>query len=548
MTDNIKKRFRHSILNKILVPVITILAGAVGTSTYLAFVQETKILGQNMTHRGVQIAETVSTSTINSFVSLNWIYTENLLKQSIKNHQDLIFIKVANPLNEVYLASHERFYGEAVLPSHATRSLKVIEQYAFNNEAEKGLHISYPFKVGTDTWHVLVGISDKTITELKRSVLIRSAANGMLIIFVGIILSIIISSSLSRPLIQLSHAVNRVSNGEFAQLEIHSEDEIGLLGRNFNNMSIRLQATMKSLEDHQQNLELMVKERTQKLEQIQAKLVNQAVEAGRAQLSAMVLHNIGNAITPVVVTVENLGDKNYNQILNYLVNCYDSLAANKEELTAYVTNDSRGKEIFHYMGDLIQTLEKGRFTQEDEIRSIKTGLNYVADILTLQQSYSSNRPEPKQRTDLSSLVRDAVIMQKRSFDRHGIAIGVDLLKAPPALVLEKNKLMQVVINLLKNSHEAVKAHVRINENADKWIKLRVESDSKNIYLAISDSGIGVKKNRQKAVFEFGVSSKGSSGFGLYYCNSFMQSNQGCLMLESEGHLKGACVTLRFLLS
>lgn len=57
---------------------------------------------------------------------------------------------------------------------------------------------------------------------------------------------------------------------------------------------------------HRENLEGLVKERTAELKKMQHELVNKAVEAGRAQISAMVLHNIGNAVTPVSVAVEKL--------------------------------------------------------------------------------------------------------------------------------------------------------------------------------------------------------------------------------------------------
>jgi hypothetical protein len=60
------------------------------------------------------------------------------------------------------------------------------------------------------------------------------------------------------------------------------------------------------LETYRDKLEQMVAERTRKLKKTQKELINKAMEAGRAQLSAMVLHNIGNAMTPLGVTVATL--------------------------------------------------------------------------------------------------------------------------------------------------------------------------------------------------------------------------------------------------
>ncbi|MCK5682006.1 hypothetical protein KAI46_14465, partial [bacterium] len=47
------------------------------------------------------------------------------------------------------------------------------------------------------------------------------------------------------------------------------------------------------LKEHQDNLERVVAERTTELENAQNVLLEQAVETGRCQLAAMVLHNIG---------------------------------------------------------------------------------------------------------------------------------------------------------------------------------------------------------------------------------------------------------------
>ena len=52
--------------------------------------------------------------------------------------------------------------------------------------------------------------------------------------------------------------------------------------------------TDEELRRHRENLEQLVEERTRELEDTQQKLVEQAFESGRAQLGAMMLHNIGN--------------------------------------------------------------------------------------------------------------------------------------------------------------------------------------------------------------------------------------------------------------
>ncbi len=72
------------------------------------------------------------------------------------------------------------------------------------------------------------------------------------------------------------------------------------------------------LEAHQAQLEAMVADRARALEESQNELLDQALEIGRAQLAALVMHNIGNAMTPVAIFVEDLKEDDSARLLGYL--------------------------------------------------------------------------------------------------------------------------------------------------------------------------------------------------------------------------------------
>ncbi|MBT4089878.1 MAG: PAS domain-containing protein, partial [Deltaproteobacteria bacterium] len=79
---------------------------------------------------------------------------------------------------------------------------------------------------------------------------------------------------------------------------------------------------------YREQLEEMVEERTRELKEAQNELINLAIESGRAQLSAMILHNIGNAMTPVGVRVAEMKQDNPGQrISEYLRRSYEDLVA-----------------------------------------------------------------------------------------------------------------------------------------------------------------------------------------------------------------------------
>ena len=74
---------------------------------------------------------------------------------------------------------------------------------------------------------------------------------------------------------------------------------------------------------------------------------------------------------------------------------------------------------------------------------------------------------------------------------------------------------------------------------------RTFSENAGIGFSITDTGIGVTPDQIDGIFEYGISSKGSSGFGLYYCRMFVEANGGKLTLTSPGPGDGATVTAWF---
>ncbi|MEA3361122.1 MAG: HAMP domain-containing sensor histidine kinase [Thermodesulfobacteriota bacterium] len=236
-------------------------------------------------------------------------------------------------------------------------------------------------------------------------------------------------------------------------------------------------------------------------------------------------------------------------INQYLAQCYNDLKDHKRDLGNYVTKDGGGKKVASYMGELIESFKTVRQKQDGNLQKIGTGLDYISEILTLQQSYAAEEQETKQKTNFNLLVKDAVKMQYSSIDKRKIILTLDLENNVPGLVIEKNKLMQVMVNLIKNSSDAITQLDEIEESGtgpeENWIKINTSFSDSKIKFLISDSGIGIEQDKLDKIFEFGVSTKGSSGFGLSYCKMFVEANKGTIEIESPGKGKGATVRAMF---
>ncbi len=388
----------------------------------------------------------------------------------------------------------------------------------------------------------------KSIEALKA--LEKRTIKNMIIIsligvFVAVFLTTLITRSISRPIKKTVRAMIAVTEKDDLEQHVHMnpKGEVGKLVSAFNNMVDTIKKSRTELQELANTLEQKVKERTRELEEAQKELINKAMEAGRAQLSAMVLHNIGNAVTPIKVQIEEMKSDELKQISQYLKKCYLDIDDHVGDLNQYVNNDPRGKNVFNYMGELIDSLTEQRKQNKGVIRKMDEAVSYISEILTLQQSYAAGEQETKERIDLNTLIEGTIRMQAGPLEKRQIIVKKDMAATLPRLLIDKNRLMQVIVNFIKNSYEAIDD---LNDNnRKKWISFKSFSENGWMGLQITDNGIGIEPAHIDTIFEFGKSHKGSSGFGLYYCKMFVEANKGTLNFSSQGKGKGATVEVMF---
>ncbi len=367
----------------------------------------------------------------------------------------------------------------------------------------------------------------------------------LLALFVGISLT---ARSVTKPLSTFIHHLNEIGHSYQPEGTDYRVPEVGpaefhLLAQSFNTLFEELQKTTVSRDQ----LETLVHERTRELEGTQQELVSNAFLnaflTGMAANSGMVLHNIGNAITPMKIQVEGMNARELKQVADYLEKCYADLQENAHDLTRYVTDDPRGKEVFAHLGKLIHFFMEHEERQSHSIRKMDDTLSYISDILTLQQVYGASRQEIEEQTDLNRVLEDAIRMQAGTLKKRGITVKKDLEVNLPELLIDKNRLMQVIVNFIKNSYEAIDE--RNSHNAEKMISVKSFVNNGLVGFEITDTGIGINPEQIDTFLELEKSGKGSSGFGLYFCKMFVEANKGTLSITSPGKGKGATVFVSF---
>jgi signal transduction histidine kinase len=148
-----------------------------------------------------------------------------------------------------------------------------------------------------------------------------------------------------------------------------------------------------------------------------------------------------------------------------------------------------------------------------------------------------------EETDVEKMIEDAVETMQSAADMKQIQLSTEIDKAIPLLIVDQERIKQVLINLLNNA---------IKFSPDKsQIIVRVKQDQEDVLFEVQDFGRGSPKNKQQKIFEIfyqvdsGMDRKfGGVGLGLAISRGIVLSHGGKIWVESES---GKGSTFRFTL-
>jgi C4-dicarboxylate-specific signal transduction histidine kinase len=133
-----------------------------------------------------------------------------------------------------------------------------------------------------------------------------------------------------------------------------------------------------------------------------------------------------------------------------------------------------------------------------------------------------------------------VRISEASLARHKITIVREFSPAP-AVRVERHKVLQILLNLIRNAKESIIEHGR----PDKQIVLGIRASLKGrAQIYVTDSGIGIAPENLTRVFAFGFTTKvNGRGFGLHASANAAQEMGGSLVARSDGPGRGATFIL-----
>ncbi|HEX7577426.1 MAG TPA: PAS domain-containing protein, partial [Verrucomicrobiae bacterium] len=274
------------------------------------------------------------------------------------------------------------------------------------------------------------------------------------------------------------------------------------------------------------------------LERAHQELVKSSRQAGMAEVATGILHNVGNVLNSVNIASSCVADSLKKSKAANLSKVAAMLREHESDLGSFLTTDAKGKQLPGYLGQLAEHLVLEQTGALKELSELQKNIGHIKDIVTMQQGLAKGSGL-KEKLQVRDLVEDALRMNASTLARHDIQIITEF-KDVPSVIVEKHKVLQILVNLIRNARYACEESGR----EDKQMTMCVANGEGRIKVSVSDNGIGIPPENLARIFNHGFTTrKDGHGFGLHSGALAAKEMGGSLTVQSDGISRGATFTL-----
>ena len=389
-------------------------------------------------------------------------------------------------------------------------------------------------------------------------------------LIISVLLSFLLSKTLTTPIERLTEGAERVADGDFShKIEVASRDEIGVLTGTFNDMAQQLKRTLEEVENERTKLGTLFLHMTDGVVAFSRDgTVIQSNPAAEQMLGRAIPIGGGESydtlfsdVAPLqgVLAVEQPGyldgerevDGRSLELLltpfdqerlgGVLVVIHDVTEQRKteemrREFVANVSHELRtpltnirsyAETLADNAGDIPPETEKNFLgvilNESDRMTHI------VQDLLTLSR-FDSGRSELNLAPfDFGEAVRDVYQANRLEAQRHGHTMELELPGSLPEIVGDRERILQVMMNVVSNS-------IKYTPDGGR-IRLSAGVQGKRVWMEVTDNGIGIPKEDRGRIFErfyrldkARSRESGGTGLGLSIAKEIIDRHEGAIEL------------------
>jgi two-component system NtrC family sensor kinase len=342
-----------------------------------------------------------------------------------------------------------------------------------------------------------------------------SAFLAVAAVIVLALLVFVLDRVILNPLARVTRHAVAIGEGKdlSTRLDFKGTDEIGVLAREFDHMVARVAES-------------------------RSKLADQSFQAGFAELARGVLHNLGNAMTPICVRLATLRGR---------VRSAPAIDAELavEELAQGGVDPVRRADLEKFVQLACLNLASTIKSVESDVEVMSRQTSIVQSALSEQMRATRNEHvvEPVRLNDLIAQSMEVVPDPARQLLR--LDADDSLSKVGPVKVA-RTVMRLVLQNFIINAADAVRESGKSQGSLRIDAEIVSEPERDYLQLHCTDNGIGIAPGNLERIFEKGFSTKSKEtnfGIGLHWCANAIAALGGRIWATSDGPGRGASMHL-----
>jgi len=323
-----------------------------------------------------------------------------------------------------------------------------------------------------------------------------------------------------KPLARVTRHAVAVGEGTdlSARLSLSGQDEIAQLAREFDRMVERVADSRRQL-------------------------VDQSYQAGFAELAKGVLHNLGNAMTPLGVRLAKLGERLRNAGAGDVDLALSELA--KEKAASSGAPSARREDLEEFLRLACRELAACVKESQDDVAVAQRQSTIIQTALT-ELMRSTRNAHVVETVRLPDLVAQTLEIVPDACRLRLVVDTDESLRKVGAVQVARTVLRLILQNLIINAADAVRDAGRDRGMLQFAAEIVGEADSEQLHLHCKDDGIGIAADNLQRVFDKGFSTKSRDtnyGIGLHWCANAIGALGGRIWAASEGLGMGASMHL-----
>ncbi len=281
-------------------------------------------------------------------------------------------------------------------------------------------------------------------------------------------------------------------------------------------------------------------EAAEELERLHVRVVDASRRAGMAEVATGVLHNVGNVLNSVNVSAHLLGERLRDSRLPTLTKVAGMLSAEQHRLAEFLTEDERGRIIPKYIDQLAGHLAAEHRGLNEEVQNLLSSVEHLREIVSAQQCTAAGKSR-REKLNPGDVIRDAIRLTTEDFDRQDARIMESPVPVPD-IVADRHRLLQILINLLRNAARAVQD---LPPDTEALVTIEFAAGNSNrLSIRITDNGVGIASENLSRIFSHGFTTRRDGhGFGLHSSALAAKEMGGTLTAASPGPGLGATFVL-----